>query len=95
MLDGALHTRVCQCCGVDVHPEKQSDRPALPFCRRCVPGSCRKTPTALAARWPVSINAGQVLGGCSNDASEADRSSPEETLWRVRLRALSSHLYAS
>jgi hypothetical protein len=42
------------------------------------------------------INAGQVLGGCSNDASEADRSSPKKTLWRAKLRAaLSSNPPAS
>ncbi len=33
---------VCLCCGADVVPERRSDRPALPFCSRCVSGKCRK-----------------------------------------------------
>jgi hypothetical protein len=44
-------------------------------------------PIALAAP-PAGIdNAGQVLGGCSYDALEADGSSPDQTAWRAMLRA--------
>ena len=48
--NGTHLATVCLCCGDDVDTTHQVDRPAIPFCRRCGSGKCKKCWSWVRAR---------------------------------------------